>query len=170
MSARLMNMTAATPWYKQFYPWLIIAIPFLTVVGCIITITLAISSPNALVKDNYYKEGLAINRDIARLSQAEKLNLQGFLRGGRDQLSLNLQGDIKQWPDTLDMLFSHATREELDRRVILQKVAAGQYVSDWQQLPDGAWYYHLMPADKSWELRDRFTVSDVFQVRLSPQQ
>jgi len=165
-----MEMTASKPWYKQFYPWMIIAIPFLTVVGCIITITLAVTSPNALVKDNYYKEGLAINRDKERLSHAEKLNLQGFLRGDRHQLSLVLQGDLEQWPETLDMYFSHATREELDRNVIMHKIAAGQYASDWQQLPDGAWYYHLMPADKSWELRDRFFVSDVFQVRLSSQQ
>lgn len=170
MSVRLMEMTTPKPWYKQFYPWMIIAIPFLTVVGCIVTITLAVSSPNALVKDNYYKEGLAINRDIQRLSQAATLNLQGFMRGDREQLTLQLQGDLAQWPETLEMYFSHATREDLDRSVMMQKVAAGQYISDWRQLPDGAWYYHLMPADKSWELRDRFIVRDVFQVRLVAQQ
>ena len=170
MSVTLTSNMTPKPWYKQFYPWMIIAIPFLTVVGCIITITLAVTSPNALVKDNYYKEGLAINRDKQRLSQAEILNLQGFLRGSRDQLSLVLQGDLAEWPDTLEMLFSHATQEDLDRYVTMQKVATGQYVSDWQQLPDGAWYYHLMPADRSWEIRDRFTVSDVFQIRLSSQQ
>lgn len=169
MSATLTSTMTPKPWYKQFYPWMIIAIPFLTVVGCIITITLAITSPNALVKDNYYKEGLAFNQDKQRLSQAATLNMEGFLRGDRNKLSLTLKGDLQQWPETLELLVSHATREDLDRHVVLNKVAPGQYVSDWSQLRDGAWYYHLMPADQTWELRDRFIVSDVFQIRLSSQ-
>lgn len=111
-----------------------------------------------------------INQDTQRLSQANTLNLEGFLRGDQTQLSLMLQGDLEQWPETLDLLFSHATREELDRKVIMQRTGPGQYLSDWSQLPDGAWYYHLMPSDQSWELRERFFVNDVFQIKLTAQQ
>jgi hypothetical protein len=38
-------------WYKTRLVWLIIAIPVLTVCGCMLTIWLAISNPDLLVKD-----------------------------------------------------------------------------------------------------------------------
>jgi hypothetical protein len=38
-------------WYRNRLVWLVIAIPGLTVVGCMLTIYLAISNPEILVKD-----------------------------------------------------------------------------------------------------------------------
>ncbi|MGB5245909.1 MAG: FixH family protein [Woeseia sp.] len=39
------------PWYRHRMVWLVIAIPGLTVAGCMLTIYLAISNPETLVKD-----------------------------------------------------------------------------------------------------------------------
>lgn len=39
------------PWYRNPWVWLVIAIPSLTVVGCMLTIYLAITNPHILVKD-----------------------------------------------------------------------------------------------------------------------
>jgi len=38
-------------WYRNRWVWLIIAIPGLTVAGCLLTIYLAISNPDQLVED-----------------------------------------------------------------------------------------------------------------------
>lgn len=38
-------------WYTNYWVWLVIAIPALTVVGCMLTIWLAISNPEIIVKD-----------------------------------------------------------------------------------------------------------------------
>lgn len=38
-------------WYRNGWVWLVIAIPGLTVVGCMLTIYLAITNPVILVKD-----------------------------------------------------------------------------------------------------------------------
>ena len=38
-------------WYRNRMVWLVIAIPGLTVAGCLLTIYLAISNPETLVKD-----------------------------------------------------------------------------------------------------------------------
>ena len=43
-------------WYKNQWVWLIIAIPSLTVIGCMFTIYLALSHPDHLVRDTP-KEG-----------------------------------------------------------------------------------------------------------------
>ena len=37
------------PWYRNPWVWLIIAIPSLTIVGCMLTIYLAITNPHILV-------------------------------------------------------------------------------------------------------------------------
>jgi hypothetical protein len=39
------------PWQRNPWVWLVIAIPALTVVGCMLTIFLALSNPDYLVKD-----------------------------------------------------------------------------------------------------------------------
>lgn len=39
------------PWYRHRIVWLVIAIPGLTVIGCLLTIYLAISNPDTIVKD-----------------------------------------------------------------------------------------------------------------------
>ncbi len=51
------------PWYKQFWPWFIIAIPVLTVVANLWFIQMSMGMGDK-VKDNYYKEGLAINKTV----------------------------------------------------------------------------------------------------------
>ena len=40
-----------TRWYTNHWVWLLIAIPGLTVAGCLLTIWLAISHPDTLVKE-----------------------------------------------------------------------------------------------------------------------
>jgi hypothetical protein len=44
------------PWYRQFWPWFIIALPASVVVASFITLWLAISNPDPLViKVDYYQ-------------------------------------------------------------------------------------------------------------------
>ena len=43
--------TEALPWYRHRILWLVIAIPALTVAGCMLTIYLAISTADQLVSD-----------------------------------------------------------------------------------------------------------------------
>ena len=39
------------PWYRNPWVWLLIAIPSLTVVGCMLTMYLALANPHILVSD-----------------------------------------------------------------------------------------------------------------------
>ena len=39
------------PWYRNQWVWLIIAIPAMTVIGCLFTVYLAISNPDFIVRD-----------------------------------------------------------------------------------------------------------------------
>jgi hypothetical protein len=42
---------ATIPWYRQFWPWFIIAIPSAAVIGGMVTLWLALSHPETLVVD-----------------------------------------------------------------------------------------------------------------------
>jgi hypothetical protein len=48
-----MNDTIDTqePWYRNPWVWLLIAIPSMTVIGCMLTIYLAVTNPHILVSE-----------------------------------------------------------------------------------------------------------------------
>ena len=51
--------TNPTPWFRHRMVWLVMAIPALTVAGCMLTIFLAISNPDELVSDYTLRTDLA---------------------------------------------------------------------------------------------------------------
>ena len=52
------------PWYRQFWPWFLIALPACVVIAAIATALIASRHADDLVADSYYKDGLAINRRL----------------------------------------------------------------------------------------------------------
>lgn len=43
--------TSAEPWHRNPWVWLLIAIPSLTIAGCMLTMYLALTNPHILVSD-----------------------------------------------------------------------------------------------------------------------
>ena len=165
-----MQQTAAEkfpPWYRQAWPWFLISLPASAVVGGIITLTLAISSPNALVVDDYYKEGLAINQEKQRLASADRMGMTGLLRSDGKQLTLSLTSQPAVTEQVLALSIIHSTRAELDRQLILQRMPDGRYATDLEMLPPGHWYLRLQAGDASWQIRARIKVDGPFQARLA---
>jgi len=168
MSRATRTVPDIEPWYKQGWPWLLISLPASAVVGGIITIFLAVNSPNALVVDDYYKEGLAINQQKQRQANAGRIGLQGLLRHDGKRLTLNLSGATAVSEDALTLYIIHSTRSELDRQLTLQRSADGQYAADTDSLVAGTWYLRLQPPDRGWEIRARITTDGGFQASLTP--
>jgi len=157
------------PWYQQGWPWLLIALPASAVIGGIATIIIAVHSPNALVVDDYYKEGLAINRDKQRYATARDMQLTGLLRSDAGQVSVTLTAREAVAESSLMLRVIHATRPELDRTVLLQRDAAdGSYRAPFPALVKGNWYLKLQNPQQSWEIRTRIRVDGSFQARLTP--
>jgi hypothetical protein len=65
-----------TPWYKQFWPWFIIALPASVVVASFFTLWLAISNPDhVVVEDDEYQRlnsGLKAQPQQTEQDEAEK--------------------------------------------------------------------------------------------------
>jgi hypothetical protein len=57
------------PWQRNPWVWLIIAIPALTVAGCLVTIYLALTRPDYLV-DDYAAGPVRVERGLGELGEA----------------------------------------------------------------------------------------------------
>ena len=44
-----MNQSASLPWYKQFWPWFLIALPASAVIASLYTVSLAVRTTDSLV-------------------------------------------------------------------------------------------------------------------------
>lgn len=50
------------PWWTFGHVWLVIAGPVIVVIAGFVTLYLAISSPDPVVSEDYYRQGVEINR------------------------------------------------------------------------------------------------------------
>ena len=63
-------------WYRQWWLWFVVAIPLIGVISGTSLVIIASSGHDALVVDDYYKKGKAINLSFARQERAVALGLR----------------------------------------------------------------------------------------------
>lgn len=44
------------PWYRQFWPWMLIALPAAAVIACVVTIVIAVKNPDIIVKQPQHEK------------------------------------------------------------------------------------------------------------------
>ena len=77
----------ARPWYREPFVWLLIAIPLTAVIVGFVGLALAIRSDDGMVEDDYYRQGMAINRMLDRDKAAAAENLTDIGAGSHRQAS-----------------------------------------------------------------------------------
>ncbi|HEB67254.1 MAG TPA: hypothetical protein ENI93_04840 [Gammaproteobacteria bacterium] len=165
-----MNDTAPQPWYRQFWPWFIMALPASAVIAGIATVIIAVKNPDGLVEDDYYKAGLAINRDLARSERAAARGLAARVEwdAATQTIRLELTGD-GPLPERLRLRLVHPTRAGLDRDVPLLRQPDGRYLGSLARAPEpGNWHLLLAPLDAQWRIRGRVTLPGTTEWRLAP--
>lgn len=75
MSKPIASTLSVNPWYKEFWPWFIIALLGTVVTASLITVSIAFRHADDLVIDDYYKVGLAINQRIEHREAAKRLGI-----------------------------------------------------------------------------------------------
>jgi hypothetical protein len=161
------------PWYKQFWPWFLIGLPASAVIAGIITLFIALADPDGLVVADYYRAGLAINRDFARQRAAEQLGLGGelVLNSSANKLSLQLTtaaGKSIAEPATLALRLVHPTRAQKDLSATLYKDMSG-HLSGLLHIPQaGRWQVVVEPEDGTWQLSGVLELPDQTITILSP--
>ena len=69
------SMTKSNRWHRVPFVWLLIAIPLTAVIVGFVGLALAIRSDDGMVEDDYYKQGMTINRMLDRDKAAAAENL-----------------------------------------------------------------------------------------------
>lgn len=165
-----MTMHTPPPWYKQFWPWFVIALPAASVIAGIATVIIASHDADSLVVDDYYKSGLAINKVIARDKQAEKLGLSAHIVFNRErqQVQLVLSSQQAVTYDKLTLQLLHPTKSHQDVTISLEQTQPATYQGNSGDLSSGSWHVLLEPEDKTWRLTGRLSLPRETATRLQP--
>lgn len=144
------------PWYREPWPWILMAGPAIVVVAGFVTAWLAVRSSDGLVEDDYYKQGLAVNQQLARDQLAAGMGFSAELLAGGNGVDLRLFLVGKEgvaMPETLQLRIVHPTRAGGDQTLALKKDAAGYYVGKLATpLRSGRWHVMLEDEGRSWRI------------------
>ncbi|MBV4499232.1 FixH family protein [Pseudomonas shirazensis] len=139
-----MPATAASPWYKHLWPWILIGILTTSVCLSLTMVSIAVRNPDNLVNDNYYEAGKGINRSLDRELLAQTLNLKAsvFLDELTGEVELRLSGNSD--PQTLELNLISPTQPDKDRKVQLARSEAGRYVGQLDDKVEGRRFVELL--------------------------
>ena len=143
-----------SPWYREPWPWLLMAGPAVVVVAGFVTLGLALSGSDGLVVDDYYKQGKAINQSLQRDAMARTRQIAASLHFDDADGAVRAvirRGDGSIPPPVAVLTLVHATRSHLDRRVELA-LAGDAYTGRMTSLAPGKWHLVLEDAGKDWRL------------------
>lgn len=136
------------------------AAPAAAVVAGAITLALAIGSFDGLVAEDYYKQGLAVNQQLARTEKARELGIRGDIvledaAGGPVRIAL--EGKAANVEDVV-LTLSHPTRAGLDQRIKLTPTANATYAGRIAAMAAGRWHVIVESAAQGWRIRGELQI------------
>ncbi len=148
----MISKQPANPWYREPWPWLLMAGPFIVIIAGLVTAWLAVTSSDGLVTEDYYKKGLAAGETIAKSQQAESLGITAGIMLTREamQIRLNATRQFDQ-PPALNVTLSHPTRAGMDQQALLKR--NGDVYRGEMLLPaSGHWLVLVEDEAKTWRI------------------
>ena len=159
--------TDLSPWYKQFWPWLLIGLPATTVVAGIAMIFIAGAQPVALVKDDYYEEGKAINRQLDRDKMAAALGRTAVISFGADTIDIKLAQLAGE--EQVTVQFIHPLDDRKDQRFEAMRIGPNHFQVIGTVTPQ-RWYIELEGGhqQQAWRLNGEAALRTLDVVVITP--
>jgi hypothetical protein len=135
--------------------WLLVGMPTAAVIMGVVIVTLASNGPTDLVRDDYYKAGLAINEDLTAEEAGEALGLTASLttRGpGRMLVVVSQQTEPFDSAPELIIELPHPTLAGQDLRFSAPAVSPGRWVALAPRF-EGTRTLLAYPPDGRWRLK-----------------
>ena len=139
-----------TPWYTHRWPWLLMLGPATVLAGGGYVAWLAAGHPDALVVDDYYKQGKAINQDLRRDRAATALGLS--LRAEYDPRAGTLAGRLAGQAAPFTIYLAHPTLPRRDLRVFVKPAPDGSFSVALPDLERTHWQVVVEGALRDWRL------------------
>ena len=151
------------PWYRQFWPWFLISLPATVVVAGFVTLYIAHKHSDDLVVDEYYKDGLGINRQLEKKQRASELGISATLAftqtESQHSVVVWIDGDYGQ--GDLKLSLSHPLEADRDFVIALQEVESGVYSGALDSTVATRWHWILdFVGSTTWRLDGSIVDSD----------
>lgn len=163
-----MSHIDSKPWYKQFWPWVLISLPVISVCVNMILISLALDTEDSLVVDDYYKKGKGINLELSRVKKARDLGLSANISFDQHFVVLTLLNYQPADRTALTLHLRHTTLSRKDQTVILVADANGRYRGQLKADINGKWNLMVEPFDKQWKLQQAVFINESSSLTLTP--
>lgn len=137
------------PWFREPWPWLLMSGPAAVLVAGAVTTWIAFASADGLVAEDYYKQGLSINKRLAREEAARTQGISASVSVEKDLVRVRLSGAA---PEALFVHFAHATRAGHDQRLRLAPAGAGAYEAALPPLAAGRWRIAIEDPRGTWRI------------------
>ena len=140
-------------WHKEPWAWFIFFLPFSAVVAGIATYIIANHNPDPLVAGDYYKKGKAINLELTKIKQAQKLGMKFDLQLKDNHLLIKATGIERVFP-LLNVNFYHPTIEAKDFYLALTPDGNGDFRHEFEQSISGKWQITITPFENHWKIQN----------------
>jgi hypothetical protein len=162
-------VSSAVPWYREPWPWLLMLGPAIVIVAGFVTLFLAIDSNDGLVADDYYKQGLAINRTLQRDATARAMNYRAELTLKREIRTLRVMlAGAGALPDSLRLHLIHPGKSSADETVELRALGPGQYQGEYRREVTGRRHVMLEDRPATWRISGEWVESNAGPAQLGP--
>lgn len=163
-----MKSDDSKPWYRHRWPWLLMAGPAAVLVAGFITMWISFTGADALVVDDYYKQGKAINQDLRRDHAAATLGLSATMR--YDAANGTLIGQVHGLKEATSMsvLLVHPTVPEKDIRRTVQPTASGEFSLPIPLLERAHWQVQLEDEGRQWRLNGAWSWPEQKNIDIRP--
>ncbi len=158
------------PWYKYRWPWLLMLGPAIVVAACIHITWVSLQAEDALVVDDYYKQGKAINQDLRRDRVAAELGLQldmEFVAESK-RLQGKVSGMMESAGDDMTIRLVHPTRPDHDMMLNVHVATDGGFAVDLPALEHTRWRVQVEGQERAWRLHGEWRWPDQGSIRLQP--
>ncbi len=156
----------AKPWYKQFWPWLLISLPVFSVLKAVHTVYIMNQQNPDLVVDDYYAEGKAINMNLAKYREAASRNLAGGVLLAGNKVLVNMKAN-PLLGDTLHLSFVHNTFASKDFNLVAERSGESLFIAELPTAIDGKWNLVVSDTESEWKLRASFVLPIQEEIKLS---
>lgn len=155
-----MNDTAITPWYRQFWPWLVFSPMLFVVPAGFWMIYISVVTSDGSVIDEVYRDGRSYVVSTEADDRARELQLEARMQMIGDRISMRLDGNLDTMPQTLDLLFVFDAHAQRDVEVALSQTPDGRFTGQLPETIEGERSLLLQPPDSAtpWRLHGRVTL------------
>lgn len=153
----LTDQQPVKPWFKE--PWLLflIALPTVVVIASLNLVFVSFKNADSVVADNYYKEGLAINQQMADIEQAKNLGISITLQINKKLLEVEVTPALDKSITTLNLELRHPLDHRFDQKITLGRNSQGGFNAALPEIKPGSWHIDIYSntGENPWRIKQR---------------